>query len=37
VKYSVYSCISILAPHQHRHLWQAERVHAALRAERRTQ
>lgn len=23
-KYDLYSCFSVLAPHQHRHLWQAE-------------
>ena len=26
VKYDLYSCFSVLAPHQHRHLWQAEGV-----------
>ena len=25
-KYDLYSCFSVLAPHEHRHLWQAERV-----------
>jgi hypothetical protein len=24
--YDLYSCFSVLAPHQHRHLWQGERV-----------
>lgn len=26
VRYNLYSCLTILPPHQHRHLWQAERV-----------
>lgn len=26
VKYNLYSCFSILPAHQHRHLWQAERI-----------
>ena len=26
VRYNLYSCITILPRHQHRHLWQAERV-----------
>ena len=26
VHYDLYSCFSVLAPHQHRHLWQAENV-----------
>jgi hypothetical protein len=25
--YNLYSCLSLLHPHQHRHLWQAEQVH----------
>lgn len=32
VRYNLYSCLSILAPHQERHLWQAERVLDRLRA-----
>jgi hypothetical protein len=28
--YNLYSCLSMLPRHQHRHLWQAERVWAAL-------
>jgi hypothetical protein len=30
VRYNLYSCFALLAPHQHRHLWQAERVAASL-------
>jgi hypothetical protein len=26
VKYNLYSCLTILPPHQHRHLWQAEQI-----------
>jgi hypothetical protein len=26
-KYDLYSCFSVLAPHEHRHLWQAEAVY----------
>jgi hypothetical protein len=26
VRYNLYSCFTILPRHQHRHLWQAERV-----------
>lgn len=26
LRYSLFSCLTILPPHQHRHLWQAERV-----------
>ena len=26
MSYDLYSCFSVLAPHEHRHLWQAERV-----------
>jgi len=33
VKYDVYSALTILARHQHRHLWQAEQVREALRTE----
>jgi hypothetical protein len=32
VRYNAFSCLSILPPHQHRHLWQAEQVHDAARA-----
>jgi hypothetical protein len=31
VKYNLYSCLTILPRHQHRHLWQAEQVLHALR------
>jgi hypothetical protein len=31
LRYTVYSCLTILPRHQHRHLWQAEQVWAALR------
>jgi len=30
VKYSVYSALTILTAHQHRHLWQAERAAGAI-------
>ena len=30
VRYSLWSCFGILARHEHRHLWQAERVRDAL-------
>ena len=30
VRYNVYSCLTILAVHQHRHLWQAEQAAAGL-------
>jgi hypothetical protein len=30
VRYNVYSCLTILPRHQHRHLWQAERANAAI-------
>jgi hypothetical protein len=30
LNYNLYSCLSILPRHQHRHLWQAERVWVAL-------
>jgi len=34
VKYSVYSALTILTAHQHRHLWQAEHaVEAVVNAE----
>lgn len=29
VQYNLYSCLTLLAPHQERHLWQAEQVLAA--------
>lgn len=32
LKYNLYSCLTILPAHQHRHLWQAERVLEELRA-----
>jgi len=31
VKYNLFACLTILPRHQHRHLWQAERVWEALR------
>ena len=31
VRYNLYSCFTILPMHQHRHLWQAERVWAEAR------
>ena len=31
LRYTVYSCLTILPRHQHRHLWQAEQVWAGLR------
>lgn len=31
VHYNLYSCLSILPPHQHRHLWQAEQLVTANR------
>ena len=31
VRYNLYSCLSILPRHQHRHLWQAEQALAVLR------
>lgn len=31
VKYNLYSCLSILPRHEHRHLWQAEQVAHLLR------
>lgn len=30
LKYSLYSCLTILPRHLHRHLWQAEQVRAAM-------
>jgi hypothetical protein len=30
LKYNVYACLTILARHQHRHLWQAEQAWACL-------
>lgn len=29
VRYNLYSCLTIIPPHQHRHLWQAEQLLAA--------
>ena len=34
VRYNLYSCLTLLAPHQERHLWQAERVLEELRRTR---
>ncbi len=34
IRYNLYSCLTILPPHQHRHLWQAERVLEQLGAAR---
>ena len=31
LRYNLYSCLTILPAHQHRHLWQAERVLEELR------
>jgi hypothetical protein len=31
LRYSLFSCLTILPPHQHRHLWQAEQVLEQLR------
>ena len=31
VRYNLYSCFTILPRHQHRHMWQAERVWAEAR------
>ncbi|HEX2249735.1 MAG TPA: DinB family protein [Gemmatimonadales bacterium] len=33
IRYNIYSCLSILARHQHRHLWQAEQVWARISDE----
>ena len=33
LRYSLYACFTILSRHQHRHLWQAERVWAGARSE----
>lgn len=33
-RYSLYSCLTILPRHQHRHLWQAEQVLERLRRQR---
>jgi hypothetical protein len=30
IRYNMYSCLTILPRHQHRHLWQAEQVWASL-------
>lgn len=32
VRYNLYSCLTILPRHEHRHLWQAEQVAKDLRA-----
>jgi hypothetical protein len=32
IRYNAYACLTILPSHQHRHLWQAEQVRAALPA-----
>lgn len=32
VRYNLFACLSILASHQHRHLWQAEQAWEALRS-----
>jgi hypothetical protein len=32
IRYNVYSCLTILPRHQHRHLWQAEQVWARISA-----
>jgi hypothetical protein len=34
LRYNLYACLTILPRHQHRHLWQAERVLVALRGEK---
>jgi hypothetical protein len=34
VRYNLYACLTILPRHQHRHLWQAERVLVGLRGGR---
>lgn len=34
VKYNLYACLTILPRHEHRHLWQAEQVWAALQSKR---
>jgi hypothetical protein len=31
LKYNLYACFTILPRHQHRHLWQAERVWVSVR------
>jgi hypothetical protein len=31
LRYSLFSCLTVLPPHQHRHLWQAEQVLEQLR------
>ena len=30
IRYNAFACLTILPRHQHRHLWQAEQVKAAL-------
>ena len=34
IRYNLFSCLTILPPHQHRHLWQAEQVLEGLRRAR---
>lgn len=34
IRYNLYSCLTILPRHQHRHLWQAEQVWRALQRRR---
>jgi hypothetical protein len=34
LRYTLFSCLTILPPHQHRHLWQAEQVLEQLRRGR---
>jgi hypothetical protein len=33
VRYNLYACLTVLARHEHRHLWQAEQVWTRLAAE----
>jgi len=33
VKYNLYACLTILPRHEHRHVWQAEQVWAALQTQ----
>ena len=32
IRYNLYACLTLLPPHQHRHLWQAEQVLEQLRS-----
>jgi hypothetical protein len=34
LRYNLYACLTILPPHQERHIWQAERVLERLRSEK---